>query len=45
MCHTPWMIDLETIIALAFVTYSTDSDAYECHQGGMKVFNDFIDEC
>jgi hypothetical protein len=39
------MLDLKTIIALASMTYITNLDAYECHQGDEKVFNDFIDEC
>ena len=30
------MIDLETIITLACMTYIVDLDAYECHWGVMK---------
>ena len=39
------MVDLETIIALAFMTYIIDLDAYELHLGDEKIFNDFINEC
>ena len=39
------MVDLETIIALASMTYVVDLDAYELHRGDEKVFNDFINEC
>ena len=36
------MVGLETIIALASLTYIVDLDAYELHVGNEKVFNDFI---
>jgi hypothetical protein len=36
------MVYLETIIALAFMTYIVDLFAYELHPGDEKVFNDFI---
>jgi hypothetical protein len=39
------MVDLQTIIALAFMTYIVDLDAYECHLGDEEVFNKYIDEC
>jgi hypothetical protein len=39
------MVDLETIIALAFMTYIANLDAYECHPGDKNFLNDFIDEC
>ena len=40
------MLDLNTIITLASMTYIADLDAYECHWGGDgKVFNYFIDDC
>ena len=35
------MIELETIIALAFMTYIVDLDAYELHPGD-EVFKNFI---
>ena len=38
------MLDLETIIALASMTYIIDLDAYELHPGDEKVFNNFINE-
>jgi hypothetical protein len=36
------MVDLETIVALASMTYIVDLDAYELHQGDEKIFNYFI---
>ena len=39
------MLDLETIIALAFMTYNVDLDAYELYPRNEKVFNDFVNEC
>ena len=39
------MIDLETIIALAIMTYIIDLDAYKLHPRDEKVFNDFINKC
>ena len=39
------MVDLETIVALAFMTYIGDLDAYELHPGDEKAFNNFINEC
>ena len=38
------MIDLETIIALAFMTYIIDLNTYELHPGDEKVFKRFINE-
>jgi hypothetical protein len=38
------MVDLETIIALATMTYIGESNVYELHSGDEKVFNDFADE-
>ena len=38
------MIYLETIIALAFMTYIVDLDACELHPWDGKVFNNFINE-
>ena len=39
------MIDLETIISLAFVTYIITFHAYELHARNEKVFTNFIVEC
>ena len=39
------MIDLETTIVLASMTYIVDLDAYELHPRDGKVFNNFINEC
>ena len=39
------MLRLETIIALAFMTYIVDLDGYESHPRDEKVFNNFINEC
>ena len=40
------MVDLDTIIAIAFMKYNVlDLDAYELHPGNEKVFNDFINDC
>jgi hypothetical protein len=36
------MVYLETIIALASMTYIVDLDAYELHSRDRKVFNNFI---
>ena len=38
------MVDLETIIAIASMTYTVDLDAYEI-PGDKKFFNDFTNEC
>ena len=38
------MVDLETIIILASMTYIVDLDAYELHPCDEKVFNNFINE-
>ena len=39
------MVHLETIIALAFMRYIVELDAYELHPGDEKVFDDFINKC
>ena len=39
------MVDFETIIARASMTYIVDLDAYELHPRDEKVFNDLINEC
>ena len=39
------MVDLETIIALASMTYIKDLNAYELHPGDKKVSNNFFNEC
>ena len=39
------MVDLQTIIALAFMTYIIDLDAYELHMRDENIFNNFIIEC
>ena len=39
------MVDIETTIALAFVTCVANLDAYELHPGDWKIFNDIIDKC
>ena len=39
-----FMVDLETIIALATMTYNGASNVYELHPGDEKKFNDFADE-
>jgi hypothetical protein len=39
------MVYLETIIALASMSYIVNLDAYELHPGDEKVCNDFINEC
>jgi hypothetical protein len=41
----PLMIDLELIIALAFMTYIINLDAYELHPRDERVFNKVINEC
>ena len=38
------MVDLETIIALATMTYIGESNVYELHPGDQKISNDFADE-
>ena len=38
------MVDLETIIGLASMTYIVEIDAYELHLGDEKFFNDFSNE-
>ena len=38
-------VDLETIMALSFMTCILDLDAYELHMGDEKVFINFINEC
>ena len=38
------MVDLETTIALASMTYIIDSDVNELHPGDEKVFNDIIND-
>ena len=39
------MEDLETVIALASMTYIIELNAYELHLGDEKVFNNFMNEC
>ena len=39
------IIDLETSIALASMTYIVDLDAHELHPGVENVFNIFTNEC
>ena len=39
------IVDLETIIALAFMTYIINLNAYELHPEDEKIFNVFINEC
>jgi hypothetical protein len=39
------IVDLETVMALASMTYIVDLDAHELHPGDEKVFNIFINEC
>ena len=39
------MVVLETIIALAFMTYIVNLDGYELHMGDEKLLNTFIHEC
>ena len=39
------MEDLETVIALASMTYIIELNAYELHRGDEKVFNNFMNEC
>ena len=38
------IIDLETMIELASMTYIADIDAYELHPGDEKTFNNFSNE-
>ena len=40
-----WMVELETIIALASMTYIVDLHAYELHPGDENFVNKFINEC
>ena len=40
-----FMVDIDTIIAIPFVTYIIDLDAYELHRGDEEIFNNFINEC
>jgi hypothetical protein len=35
-------IELDTVIALANLTYDAETDMYELHLSDEKVFNDFI---
>ena len=39
------MEDLETVIALASMTYIIELNAYELNLGDEKVFNNFMNEC
>ena len=39
------VVDLETIIALASMTYIMNLDAYALHLEDEKVVNDFMKEC
>ena len=39
------MVDLETKILIAPMTYIVDLDAYELHLGNEKVVNNHISEC
>jgi hypothetical protein len=39
------MVDLETIIALASMTYNVDLYVCELHAGNEEVFNGFIKKC
>ena len=41
----PLMVDLDTIIALAFMTYIVDLNAYELHPRDEKDFNEFFNKC
>jgi hypothetical protein len=36
------MVELDTIIALANLTYDAETDTYELHPSDEKVFNNFI---
>ena len=38
------MVDLETIIALATITFIVESNLYEVHPMDAKVFNDYIND-
>ena len=38
------MVDVETLTALASMTYIIDLDANELHMGDEKVFNDIIND-
>ena len=38
------MVDLETIIALAIVTFVVEKNVYELHPMNEEVFNDFIND-
>ena len=39
------MVDVQTIRALASMTYIELLDAYVLHLGNWKAFDDFIDDC
>ena len=39
------MLDLETIIALASMTYIIDLDGYELHPRDENFFDNYINEC
>ena len=36
------MVELDTVIALANLTYDAETDTYERHPSDERVFNDFI---
>jgi hypothetical protein len=36
------MVELDTVIALANLTYDAETDTYKLHPSDDKVFNDFI---
>ena len=36
------MVELDTVIALASLTYDVEIDTYERHPSDEKVFNDFV---
>jgi hypothetical protein len=36
------MVELDTVIALANLTYDVETDTYELHPSDEKVFNDFV---
>ena len=39
------MVKIETIIALVFMTYIANLDAYEIHPNVEQLLNNYIDEC
>ena len=39
------MLDLETMIAIAYMTYIIDLEFDELHLGDEKIFNGFISKC